>query len=229
MAMVVGLASVLAACTGSHGYRVLDRGALRATRPRSILVTRWRPPGFTAGTADGVVPLGMVFGVVGLAATAAVAAVVADSAGETVTGGGVVDDPAVFIRSELAAALARRFSLTVAMTDVDPKTPQTVWVQPVSHLQGADLLLDVRTHEWGIVPTRWSHYGVKYEGSFTLFDLRTQKPIAQGICSSHPIGAADDATFDEIRANNGQRLRDEVQATAQFCADDYRKRILGLY
>jgi hypothetical protein len=201
--------SLLLSC--SHGYQTLNRSALRASSPRVVRVTTSPSPKFDAQTMKGAFAVAGLIGV-------AVAAAVEDSDAKKVTRG-IVDDPAVFIREVVGVALARRFSLKIrdAAAGVD------------GYAAGADLLLDIRTLDWGISPTRLGHYGVKYEGTIRLIDLRTKETLAEGICSSHPLDHPDNPTFEQLRANISEPLRDAVQSVAEFCADDYRKRILGLF
>jgi len=60
-------------------------------------------------------------------------------------------------------------------------------------------------------------------------DRWTHQIIAEGECTSLPVDAPDAPTFDEMQANQGALLRASLAATAEYCIDDYRKRILGLY
>jgi hypothetical protein len=195
----------------SQGYQPLNRSALRATNPRIVRVKRWRPPKFDAETMNGAFLMGGLIG-------AAVGAVVEGSDRKKLTQGGI-DEPAVHIREVLGAALARRFSLQIVTTD--ERVPGLA--------PGADLLLDVRTTEWGVAPTGRGRYGVKYEGTLRLVDVRTAKTIAEGVCSSRPLDHPDNPSFDDLRANTSERLRDAIREVSEFCAEDYRTRILGLF
>jgi formylglycine-generating enzyme required for sulfatase activity len=58
-----------------------------------------------------------------------------------------------------------------------------------------------------------------------LRDIRTKKVLAEAVCSSHP---AKGDSVGELAADNGAGLRDVVGDVAEFCADDYRHRVLGL-
>jgi len=191
----------------------LNRAALRASRPRSIALAKMGYVAFDTQTS----PPGAVFlGVVGVVMAAAMA-----PGDEATTNGFRMQDPAVAIRAAVLARLARRFGMTV-ISEAEAQGEQGA---PVA----TDLTLAIDTSTWGIMPTRIGHYGVKYRGTLRLTDNRSHQVIAEGECTSLPVDTPDTPTFDEMQGNEGAVLRASLAATADYCIDDYRKRILGLY
>jgi hypothetical protein len=132
-----------------------------------------------------------------------------------------LEDPVAAIRTAILARLVRRFGLSV----VSEAEASGEVGAPVA----TDLSLAIDTESWGIIRTRASHYGVKYRGSLRLTDNRTHQVIAEGACASRPVDSDDTPTIDELRANEGALLKTLLAATAEYCIDDYRKRVLGLY
>jgi len=89
-------------------------------------------------------------------------------------------------------------------------------------------VFEVRTSRWGFQSVGIGRYGVLYEGALRLIDTRTGTLIAQGTCVSHPTDTHDAPDLDALFANNAQLLKAELRLVEDFCADDYRTRILGL-
>ncbi len=191
----------------------LNRAALRASGPRSIAVAAATHVAFDVQTAPGAA----LFGVVGLG----IAAGAADNEAVKLRGPGV-EDPAKRIRADILARLARRFGLAIT----PPADARGDNGAPVA----SDLTLAVDTSVWGTMATGLAgHYGVKYRGTLRLTDNRTHQVIAQGECTSIPADGEDMPALGELEANDGALLKARIRATAEYCIDDYRKRILGLY
>jgi hypothetical protein len=62
-----------------------------------------------------------------------------------------------------------------------------------------------------------------------LIDARQRVVIAAASCTSIPVDTPDMPTVGELLANDGALLRGALKEMAEYCSDDYRKRVLGLY
>jgi hypothetical protein len=191
----------------------LNRAALRASQPRSITLDKTHIAAFDGSTHSVVIPGGGLLG-------AAVGETLSEDH-SAMLGEYQLEDPVAAIRTAILARLVRRFGLSV----VSEAEASGEVGAPVA----TDLSLAIDTESWGIIRTRASHYGVKYRGSLRLTDNRTHQVIAEGACASRPVDSDDTPTIDELRANEGALLKTLLAATAEYCIDDYRKRVLGLY
>ena len=119
-----------------------------------------------------------------------------------------VQDPATMIRVAVVEALAKHFSLDVVETG------------------SPDLVLEIETNYWGVVytGTQWvpGTFVLYYEGSLKLTDKRTNKAVAAGPCVSHPVDG-----FKSSR--DGEALSEAIASAVEYCTDDYRHRLLGLF
>jgi hypothetical protein len=205
----------------SRGPMPLNRAALRVTKPRTIVATLRPVPPFKGHTSGN--GLAGAFGLIGVVILESMA----ESEGRSVRSRGVAD-PADTLVTALMPRMAKRFSLEI----LDSGKAQTrgISAKDLSREYGkADLVLDVRTHQWGFAPTSIGRYGMRYEGSLQLVDTRNQAVIAQGTCMYQSGEDPDAPTYDEMMANDAAVLRASLSAMVNYCLDDYRKRILGLY
>ncbi len=67
---------------------------------------------------------------------------------------------------------------------------------------------------------------VTYDGSLRLTDARTKKVLAEDICSSHPVTGQP---VGELARDGAAGLKDELSGVVDYCAEEYRHRVLGLY
>jgi hypothetical protein len=221
--LVGGLLVLVAGCAETDpGLLVLNRSALRASKPRTLAIARAGAADFTAETSSAGLA-GAAFGPLGGA--------LADSAsrgrGEDLIRDRRLSDPALGISTALEQALAGRFSLQV-VPDSGVVAESSV-EGLIAQFRGADLILDVRTSQWGFVPTSMGRYGATYDGTMRLIDTRAGKVIAEGFCAFHPVPIDSAPTSDELLANGAEALKQMLSSITEVCADDYRTRILGLY
>jgi hypothetical protein len=217
------LALLIAAACGRQGLLTLNRAALRASQPRTLAMALTETPAFSAETSQGRA-VASLFGLAGWAIHDSVS----QSSGQEMARRDGIDDPAVTIRGALAGALARRYSLEVERPRIwllAEASAQDV----AAHYPDWDLVLEVRTSRWGFHPTSIGHYGVSYDGSMRLIDTRARAVLAEGICTSHPLGDDSAPSYDQLVANEGALVRSLVAGVTEFCLHDYRTRILGLY
>jgi len=129
-----------------------------------------------------------------------------------------VKDPAVSIGATLAASLAVSNGARIL--------PQQIPVTGVEARQIADAarssaryVLDVRTISWLVtyLPLAWNSYGLAYTASARLIDTRTGTVVAQGYCNQSFDKTVDPPTFDAMVANQAERLKRELDITAEAC------------
>jgi hypothetical protein len=201
------LSAVLAAAgCGTAGVPPADRAFLHGSHPHSVVIAVSRSPSFNLASG-GPVAWGR--------------------RAERLVKSTRVPDPAVSIRETLVEALADTLGLEIA----DPGARVTTVRTPpaIAHdYRGTDLVLDVRTNKWGLAPTSAGRYGLVYDGTLRLIDTRSRQVIAEGGCSSGPDDAGGAPSYQALLANQGALLKDELASLAAHCADDYRKRVLGI-
>jgi hypothetical protein len=221
--VVALVASTLAmASCASTNLQPLNGTALRATHPRTIVTTRLAPPDFVPG--GGGAGAVVAFGLIGVIAEASIHA-----QGVALVARDGIEDPATSIRSELAGVLARKYGLQeVSGENIPAKGIRQT--QLAVAMQDADLVLDVRTTDWGLKRSgRAGGYDVTYAGRMKLVDSRTGTVIAQGPCQSPPVDPELAPSYETILANGGTVLKAMLASAAESCVDEFRSRIIGVY
>jgi hypothetical protein len=222
---------IMGTACGAAPSGPLNRAALRASHPRSIVALESATPRFegTTSSSEVMLPL-LVFGIAG--GIAAVALSESDAKSRDLRGTKKVYDPAVPISDELIRRLSTRFSLEVrhprkahlvrpgAVVEVDDLAKQN---------EDVDLVLNVRTTAWGFTPVRFAYYGVNYDGAVSLIDTRIKAVIAEGRCLSVPVDTPEAPSYEELVANDAGLLKTMFHSLEDFCTEEYRTRVLGLY
>jgi hypothetical protein len=200
----------------------LNRAALRATHPRTIVAALGPTPAFrgkTSSAQGGVAMLGLLGLLVGEG--------FAQAEGRKLEASHLYD-PADAITAAIMKRMATRFSLQTIdggnAVDLDSSAGELS-----RKYARSDLVLDVRTADWGFAPTRLGHYAIFYEGTLRLVDTRNQTILAEGACNYHPVDDEDAPTYDQLTAGNAAIIKSQFRALVSFCIDDYRTRILGLF
>ena len=113
---------VLYGCAGTTSDGTLNRAALRASAPRTLVTVEARSPTFSVATSTsgGIIGVATVlFGpIAGAVAAAADSAALNASDGADVAGSRRIEDPARQMTTTLSGRLAQRFSLQVLRPDV---------------------------------------------------------------------------------------------------------------
>ena len=187
-------------------------------RGREITLAVRDKPSFAAMTADKMAA-GALFGAIG----GATAGSAMESAGNDLVAEYNVDDPAESIVHALGNGLQTRFSTTLA-----PGRARLTRAEAVEAVGVADLVLDVRTLLWGFAyfPTSWAKYRVLYVAHARLIDGKKGTVLAEGGCAFPPSQDADAAPgYDELLADGGKRLKQELKTAADFCANEFASKI----
>jgi len=133
---------------------------------------------------------------------------------------GIVD-PAIQLREDLSSALAKAFSLRVKLRILtNNETPD-------SDFKGADLALRVRTVDW-FIESDSSHSWTILHLRATLFDIRAQKVVTEGDCQSEVPPANTALTYDQLVANSGASLKEQLRKVTDRCHDYFRRCLLSI-
>jgi hypothetical protein len=184
---------------GSSGVRELNRAALRQSAPRSVAGVVGPAPRFLVSTHKSV---------------SFVAAAIQSSLDARRLRLVGLHDPARAIAEALIDALAKRFSL-----DVLDANDQDQGLKP-------HLMLRIQTINWGLQVAPTGGAAISYEGTLELTDTRTHEVLARATCVSHPL---EGQSVSALGADGSSLLRDELREATEYCIEDYRHRILGLY
>ena len=201
--------ALLAGCV-SVEHIPLAPGAAEALRGReAALVSRDRPD-FGAMTAARVAIGGLI------------GAAVMMEAGNRVVADNNVQDPAHAIAQAIAAELKEAHQLRVAPGTISVDTDDAAKIAKEN--PAGDLLLDVRTINWGYsyFPTSWNRYRVFYSARLRLIDLKRAQVLAEGFCSRMPEETPTAPTGDELLANGAAVLKNELNTAAGFCIEHFR-------
>lgn len=213
------LSVVLCLGCARPGPLPLNPASLRASQPRTILASL--PPIPPFGTSGPKRARGLLSFAVSSGSESST-----DERGRTVRSKGV-GDPAEAISSALMAALVQRFGLKT-LGKGKLQTQGTSAEDLSRQYQRADLVLDVRTSQWGIKPTSATRYAVFYEGSLRLVDTKRKAILAEGRCTVRPVKRPDDPSFDALIWDEAAILKQKLSGVIQSCVEEYRTRVLGL-
>lgn len=167
-----------------------------------------------------------LFGLWGFVTSKVVSESVAEAEATRVRSKGVID-PADVIQAVLKRGLVNRFALQV-LDEGKIQTRGTSAQELAREYPHADLVLDVRTSDWGMLPTSATRYAIFYEGTLRLIDTRRQAIIAEGSCTFRPGKQSHDPSYDALMWQDATILKEKLQTAIQYCVDDYRTRVLGL-
>ena len=224
--LVVVAAFNLSACAGQqHPLTATAAASLKgrhmattARRPTPFFVTKPGTNHYNSGGAVGAL---------------VIAAAMSD-AGARVFRDNAIADPAPYMAQQLGDDLRRRFGLqleprTVYVSDDDP-------AQITAAYPAADLLLDVwiDTVSLDPLPQAPSKYRVSYTAYLRLIDAKFVHVIdgkrglviGHGTCRRSPAEAANAPSYDEFLANGAQRLKQELDAAALSCVEEFRTKVL---
>jgi hypothetical protein len=210
----------------------LDRAALMSSRPRTLVVAHNRGPRITAEGLAKVGDPGFIFwtGMIGGVVVASRAQVANKKRVAWMNWCGV-EDPVEEIRETLADDFAAALSLERIESDrvTDANDPEEL----IMDYAGADLILDIRTSNWGVhqvhalSPNGLVHFAVNYEGAVRLIDARTRAVVAAGTCAVKFSNGNDPPTLAELVADDCALLEKGFTLSAATCAKRHRA-ALGL-
>ena len=210
LAVVVGLTMV--GCVSVNHIPMTPEIA-NGIKYKEVVTGKREKPDFAAITA-------------GKAMFAMIGAVAMISAGNEIVVNNNVEDPAIYIVEKLSADLSAKYGTKVSTKSVTITDDD---VQAASkNNPGVDVILDIRTINWSFAyfPTTWDKYRVMYSARLRLIDVKDEKVIAEGFCSRVPDQTPSSPTYEELLANNAERLKRELKEAADFCIGDFKTKVL---
>ena len=79
----------------------------------------------------------------------------------------------------------------------------------------------------GVAEAR-TDYLYEYSARMRLVDTKSGQVLAEGACSRVPEETKASPTYDEMLANNAERLKQELRSAAEFCVNEFRTKTLAL-
>lgn len=209
------LMTLLSGCVSTKNIP-MDTSATNDIAGKSITTSKRKMPDFAAMTAGKA-----MFAMVGAAAMI--------SAGNGIIRDNNVEDPADYISHALAADLSEKHQLTVvdnAGQIVADEAPDKL----ASQYAAAQYLLDVRTINWSFAyfPTDWNSYRVMYSAKLRLIDTGNGNVVAESFCPYMPDKTAAAPSYEQLLANQAQRLKDELRLAAEHCLAEFKSKALAL-
>lgn len=133
-----------------------------------------------------------------------------------------VADPAASIGATLANSLAASNGARILPQRI-PVTGSEVKQIADAARSSARYVLDVRTFSWMVtyLPLAWNSYGLAYTASARLIDTQTNTVVAQGYCNQGFDKTVNPPTFDAMMANQAERLKRELDITAEACTKTF--------
>jgi hypothetical protein len=213
--LVVVVAAVITASCVSVQQIPMNASTADAIKDREVALSERSKPDFAAMS-----PTHGLFGAIGAAASI--------SGGNDLVKKHAIEDPAVYIAQTLAADLQSRYN-----TRLSPKGAPIASddiAEAVNNANGADLVLDVRTINWRFVyfPMSWGKYRLIYSARLRLVDTKSGRVVAEGGCHRVPEQTSQAPTYNELVANSGARLKQELKTAADFCISEFKAKTLAL-
>lgn len=186
-----------------------------ALRGKTVALTVHERPSFTAGTAGKA-----TFGLLGAGAMIAVGNKLVDDNG--------VQDPAIQVRTQLAALLRDSYGAHVLEVDAQPTKATKPKDIAALHPQ-ADYVLDVRSTGWMFFyyPADWNSYWVNYTADSQLVDTKTARPVSSMGCRADTRKSSTRPSREQLIDEKAQLLKDITQhlgwtCTQMFAKEQYR-------
>lgn len=233
---LVGGLVMVACATKPQPY---DPDALRASKPRTLVLAADRSPPITAegppsGRVRSFVLAPLILGAPGILVSAAAGGAFAGAQYQAANQkrgrwmkGCELADPVDDIRDDVAEALAGELSLEIVDSNrrTKAKAPEDV----INDYPGADLILDIRTSRWGIHSVKKPRsnglvqFAVGYDGSLRLIDARKRAVIAETTCSVQFSNGDETPTMTELLEDDCALLDKGLMLSATTCAKRLRE------
>jgi hypothetical protein len=210
LVIIGSLAAMVTGCASSTvALKPQDVAQLKSAS--EILAVHGQPATFRVVTPGKMLAAGM-FGIVG----GLVAEGMARSDGKDLVKEYKLDDPAARVKERLAAVLAERLALdnvravSTPVEDIDAKT--------LRRFKDA-VVLAVQTDQWSLSYIDLSsHYGLMYGATARLLRTSDGTVLSNASCRLDGKNFAM-LTMDELKADNGARLKTRLDQTVDLCID----------
>jgi hypothetical protein len=205
----LGVVLLCAACASTE-HQTLESALRSANPPRTIVLASSPPPRFEVTS---VIPHPLN-GLMGYAVELA--------QGERLIERHHIADPAPEVGRDLTVAFSLRHHLEM-------KPPRKIdSTRTVRKYFNADLVLDVATSSWTLEPSR-GRLRLFYRARLELYDTRTGNTLVSEECEAPVLKQAVAPTSDELEANDGQIIKNELRYAANYCLHHFARRILRIW
>ncbi len=204
--------------TGCAGMKTvpMDVDAVQASTPKTVVVSQRETASFVAMTPS----RGML---------AAIGGVIMVAEGNKLVEEYQIEDPANYIGHEIVSSL--RDHMTLELVSNTSTTADTKNVAELSSIYGdSDLLVDVQTGYWNFsyFPTNFKKYRIQYNAQLRIIDTRSESQVAGALCKRR-LGEEETApTYDELIANNAERLKAILRQAADECIEEFRETVINV-
>jgi len=213
--VLISAAVLLTGCVSTKNVQISPQD-LKQLKENNVALTTRDKPDFAAMTAGKA-----MFALVGAAAMIA--------AGNDIVEENEINDPANYIRANLADALNESYGFSIN-ENATKKVNSSKSAKIAKVFPESDLILDVETINWsfGYFPTDWDNYRVLYSAKLRLIETKTKNIVAEGFCSSVPKEDNTAPSHDELLANKAERLKQELRIAADKCIGEFKSNIFSI-
>jgi len=136
-------------------------------------------------------------------------------------------NPAGQLAQELGDALAARYGARIAATRTPLSTDDAA--EAAKNAAASDFVLDVNNgwtlHHFALSPGK---YKIFYLAKSRLINAKTGQVLAEGGCSAPRNENAEQApTYDELFANNAERMKKELAKATEYCAAEFASKMFS--
>jgi hypothetical protein len=180
-------------------------------RQRTVVLARYEKPSFYAFEGHPAA------GLLGL--------LVASGVGKKMLEQNKIVDPASQIGDEFGQALTEKYEVKVSGLN-RPEVDFEDIDRLVKYYQEGDIILDVKTLDWGIGFQMPAGYWLTYHARLRLIDRASQKILAQERCSRPRESLGGATSFDEIRENEAAALKQALLDAVRACTAYFRAQFI---
>lgn len=134
-------------------------------------------------------------------------------------------DPASQIADEFGQVLTEKYELKISGLN-RPEVDFDDIDRLVKYYPEGDILLDVKTLDWGIAFQMPAGYWLTYHARLRLIDRANQKILAQDRCSRPRESLGGATSFDEIRESEAAALRQALSDAVRACTAYFRAQFI---
>jgi hypothetical protein len=198
---------------------------LLKTQQEEIIAVHYPPPSF-AVLSFGKIMVAGLFGVVGGVA----AGISAISEGNKVKAEHQLEDPAFEVEKQFSSSLSTDGNIGGSVRVVEEVFPSDRYIKNLKRQFGSGLLIDFKTTDWGVIYylSASDHYRLAYSLRARLMNMNDSKKLWEGNCHYLEDEASESRpTLEELKANDGELLKQKLHQAADFCSRDLKDQFLN--
>jgi hypothetical protein len=190
---------------------------------KTIVITHDERPNFAAMTYKNIMISAFTGGIAG--------AILVTHDGNKIVKENEVEDPAIFIASNLTNDLKLKHNVKI-INESAKKISDSVSEISNQYHKLADYVLDVRTINWsfGYLSFRINNFRVLYSSQLRLIDTKTAEVVAEGFCSSDSSirDKNNIPTYEELLNDRAKLLKEKLNESAIECSKLFKEKVLNL-